>query len=532
MFVRNFLSTGDFLTLVPIGVPATIQYNVDGVIEKIFKGFGFGRDMVDISDEVFGPVVYNGLVPRRIQIKNGTSWVNGVFYTSDNLTALGKVPEDTSDELISDIKDNPTKYSFLAGNVSSLSKTFRGAILIRQWLQLAGFDILPGYALPNNLDEFKFEKMVSSTKSVVKYPLISNYIVFHREEVNYYSLGFKNVRVKSIVNEVADDGEVISTVICEPNKTIRVSYSQIHRFNIQPKVFVLLDESDNILYTYDANPSNKTVHDKTKGKFKCPVCGKVYSVPMVHNAYKVMCPDSHCNSRLFLRTNFYLKTLGLETLSRKDYDLITTNIGHIYSFPEILDIDKYKDIEIRMPLHTLIRACVPEEIVPGIDGFKSFCSNCNNSLESIMYYLDNPKNAYYDLRLDKSSVNYKKFIEWLKNVENVQDIKSTLTHPNVVITGENVAMTDVTPIFRGTTILITGIFRHGDNAKINAILSSYGANVVTRYDDSVGVVIVGATKEEVNGSAIRRAEENNVSIYDENDFFQRYEIDLDMAQNL
>lgn len=526
MFVRNFLTAGDYVTIVPLGLPVTLQYSANGILEKILRGHG--DDTVDITDKLKDLLLLNKKVPRSVSIKNGTTWVSGVFYTSMHNRKTGRVSEDTSEGYIQLLESNVDQFEFYAGSVNSMSTSFRGAVPIRQWLSLSGFEVLPGYVIPSDLDENRFEHMVTSSRYPFKWPLIQSYIIFHRNSISYHTLSFRWERVLTSYNCVKDDGSVITEAGCTGDINLELAYSDALKMNVQPNVYVLIDESSRVIYSDDVDCLHKPLMDNTKGKLKCPVCGKLYQVP---SSGPVRCPDEHCNSRLFTRTNQLLATLNLPCLSREEYDELTHKIGPLYSYPDVLD-NLPHDHEVELTFSQLLRACVPEHIVKGPDGFTSFCSKCNNDKDTILYYLNNPDRAFDDLNLVESSVNYVKFIHWLEDPENVADIKSVMMHDNISIVGQFKALQNVAPIFRGVTILITGRFVHGNESRIFAILSSYGATVVTRFDDKVSMVVVGDTRDGVNGQYLRQARNRNIPIYDESSFFKRYEIDNDLQENL
>lgn len=528
MFVRNFLSAGDFLEVVPIGIPITLQYSANGMLEKILEGYE--NDTKDITSSVKSIFIENELVPRSIAIKTSTSWVSGVLYTSMDIQSIGRIPSETSSVYLEEFIKQPSRFNFFAGCIRSLSTTFRGAVPIRQWLKLAGFEVLPGYVIPASLSESGFEKFISSPQLHFKYPLFMYYIVFHQTSIQYYDLGFRFVKVNNVELSIDDDSRcLVSKIATEPEiEDFHLSYSKVVRFNIQNDCIMLLDESNNVISCKDPL-RRKTLMQVTNGRVTCPVCGKVYVIPM---SGRVMCPDPHCNSRLYGRVGYFLSTLGLDSMTKSRYDEVTSTIGNIFSVPDVLDLDEYKDCKIECSASTLIRSIVPESIISGPDAFDPFCSRCNNNVDSILYYLDNPNSASKDLQLVKCEVSYVKFLRWLDDKVNVADIKSLFMHPNVTVVGVDKTLLNVAPIFRGTKILITGKFRRGPEKTISSILKSYGAEVVTRYSPDVSMVVVGATRENVSGSSTRRALADNKIIYEENEFFNRFEIDEDLGENL
>ena len=527
MFVRNFLSAGDYMEIVPFGLPITLQYDVNGILEKIL--FKYDNEASDITDVMLKKILKEKIAPRKISVKTGTTWVVGVLYTSDHPSSIGSMPDDAKEEYLESFSSGSSDFKFYAGNVTSMPTTFRGAVPTRQWLTMSGFQVLPGYVVPSGLVEDKFDKMILNRNFPFQYPLIQGYFIFRYNSVTYYNLGFKQDKVVKSSNIVDDEGHVKVQLHLSSGEDNVVDYSEYVRMNLQNGVIIVKDESDKIIYSLDTKPERSTLASRTEYRMNCPVCGKVYTF----NPYRpVICPDEHCNSRLYHRVNYFLSVLGLDTISKDRYDEITTSVGSIFSIPDVLDSEEYKDKKLDVKLSVLLRAIVPEEVIAKHDAFNSFCNRCNNSVESVMYYIDNPDKANYDLKLYESNTSYVKFLKWVASKENAMDIHSLLMNPNITLIESNKTLPGVAQIFRGNKILITGRFRHGSDEKIQAILGSYGAEVVTRYNKDISFVIIGDTKENISGPATTAALRDRKIIYEEGDFFKRFEIDEDLAENL
>ena len=71
-------------------------------------------------------------------------------------------------------------------------------------------------------------------------------------------------------------------------------------------------------------------------------------------------------------------------------------------------------------------------------------------------------------------------------------------------------------------------------------MSSYGASVISsedglepvEYVSSLDYLVIGQQNEFTNGQLVRQAKANNVVIVNESEFFNHYEIDADICQNL
>ena len=132
MFVRNFLTAGDFVTLLPFGLLTTIQYSDKGKIEKVFIGADHSGQ--DVTKELLPTILKSNLVPRSIMIQGGTSFVTGVFYIKDFTLASGNIPDCVNSSFITAISESPNNVKFYAGSVSSLAAIYRGAVNVRRWL--------------------------------------------------------------------------------------------------------------------------------------------------------------------------------------------------------------------------------------------------------------------------------------------------------------------------------------------------------------------------------------------------------------
>ena len=80
--------------------------------------------------------------------------------------------------------------------------------------------------------------------------------------------------------------------------------------------------------------------------------------------------------------------------------------------------------------------------------------------------------------------------------------------------------------------MITGTFNHGSKEEVKSILESYSATVVFNMNDNVQCVIIGDMLEDTNGVAVKHAKDNRIPIMTESKFFDQYDIDKDMAENL
>lgn len=530
MFVRNCLTAGNYLTLVPNGIPLTLQYSPSGLLERAQV-----RERLttyDVSSEVFSLLRVLPTVPRSIPAKQSTTTVRGVLYCKDFSTVSGIVPEDTDRFMLDNFVKKSDEFEFLAGDVTSLSNSVKGAVSIRQWLTFAKFTLLPGFVIPANLTESTFLQLFNSQSAEFDVADLMEYIIITRVESFVHTLGFRQARVLTCKEYVSDVGELRSSVSTDINVSIDCPYSDTVRMNIQRNVIVTLDENCKPIRTRYANSSVKflSVSEKLGGKITCPVCGKLYPVSY-HGA--VSCPDSHCASHMYKRVLQALSVFKLPTVSRDTFDLILSKQPDLQSvsFVDVFTASANSE-DIVCTLSQVLRAIVPYSIVSGSTVFDALCNACNNTVSTLSYYLVHPDKIENDLHVSTYGVDYSRFLAWLSDSINVKDIQSVLDLTNVHIEQEGNSIVNAPQIFRGVTITITGDFIHGNTDKIRSILSSYGADVLTTYSNLTSFVVTGSTASNISGNILRTARGDSKPIYDELSFFKQFEIDRDLAENL
>lgn len=520
MFVRNFVTAGSLLEPVPVGLRLTLQYDVEGHIEKVFEGFNaYGEDLSLLLLESF---FNQKLVPPTISVKNGTTHVMGVLYCKKFVKGHGNLPSSLVNEYIQEFLNRPEDFTFYAGNMTSLATTFHGAVPIRRWLQLAGFQVLPGYVIPAGLKEAKFEKLIRTAQFKFVYPLITDYIIFDKVGCNYYNLDFVQHEIKRVTKYVDDDGNIRCKVkVKDSDEDFDFALSDVTRLNIASGSFIILDEEKKLLYSSTYPNPNKNV------TYTCPYCGKVYKVPTFGDTH---CEDKHCVSRKYRSVTNFLKILGLPTMTRSRYDKMVKGREANFTVSDVLYEDDYKTYRVSTSLAKVMEAVVytPKSKID----FETFCNRCNNIRQSIEYYLHNPDRILKDLGLESKANMFKNFIVWLKDPINVLDLESAFSNEHIQLVNQDVTIPNAAPIFRGCKVYVTGNFIRGDATRIASILKSYGAEILDVYDNKASFVLVGSMHEREDGKAIRSAKLNNVRIFEENDFFTRYEIDQDIAQNL
>lgn len=526
MFVRNLLRPSDFVTLVPVGMPTTLQYDARGILEKVYWGYT-EEDRVDMSSRILAAAKPTDEVkpfPFKIPIKDGTTFIMGVLYSNiDYNDSQGVFPECIQDEFLNTFECNPGAFHFFAANAESMAAKFNGCTNTRRWLDMSGFDILPGFLAPATLTPESFSHCMNHCQYNFQNPKVSSYIIFRGTNVLYEHTGMKQ-HIVSTVSRYADPSGNIKAKVTfkDGSDCMYVDYSDLVHFHIKTNTMVITDRSGNIVLSH---PTDDKKRDKYKSNITCEYCGMSFDVP---ESGLVTCPNEGCMSHQYPSVCNMLRVFNLPELSFNDYKDAALK-GQITMPADVLDLPIYSDARIRVSYAQLIEAVVPVTVIPDKLLFVSFANQCNNSLNTIVFYLQNPNKILTNLSLN--SIHLTKFIGWLNDPVNSTEIINMLNHPRIEFTGSDRKF-EGSPIFNNKTIMITGKFSHGNTGEIISILNSYSATVVIKYSDDVQCLVVGDIPEDVNGVAVRKCKHRGVPVFTETQFFKKFQIDEDLVQNL
>ena len=520
MFVRNLLQAGDHVTIVPAGIRITLQYSERGSLESVYVGH---PDNQVLHEELLTPLIASLEVPTHLPITRGTSYVYGCLYTGDIFKVEGKLTNTVEAHYVSQYLQNPDKFHFFAGHMQSYAVGMNTPIAIQRWLKTMNFNVLPSYLVPANLNEDNFSVMLNLDSYPFRYPRIMSYILFRNGKFEFVPTNVRQMVVKEVKKYTSYDGYILADVVSHDVGFITTTYADVVNYNIH-KGSVILVNDDNVIIDCYNDPSIKKHHDR---KLVCEYCGKLISVP--EKSKRFTCSDSHCVSVIYNRVNAMLTNLGFDKISVERLHECAEATGNIVSLPDILDLDEYKDLKITVDAPKILRAVVPTSVIPRFSDWTVFCNKCNNSVDSILYYLKNPDKLMLDLELDGAV--YRRLYDWLLVPENLFDVVGMIEHPNITVVSTGKKF-EGAPIFRGKSIYVTGTFKHGSYEDIRAILASYSAEVYDRFNTAVDCVIVGSMHEGVSGKSVQKAKMMNIPIFEEDEFFQRYDIDTDIATYL
>lgn len=522
MFVRNLLKAGQFVTLVPVGLPITLQYDARGVIEHAYLGHDDSR--VNVTAKVIPTYVQERVGPIKVPLQGGTTWVMGVLYSGKLFPANGKLPDATVDQAFADFAENPGTYQFYAGNASSTVTRFVGAAATRQWLSNSKFQVLPGFLVPPNMNRDLFRNMMQSARYSFKSFMVQSYIVFDAKTVSYHNTGMRQVYAGTVNLHNTSAGAVVATITCKgiPEK-LTVGYKDVVLHNIHPNTLLVLDNRNKIVHSEPTDNKNRT---KRTAELVCNVCGKPYTV--ARSEIDVMCPDEHCLSRMYPRVQQMLETLRMPVLTYETYIEAVKN-KKIVSITDVFDLEQYIELPVECSVATALRSVIPYTACPSSELVDIFCNNSGNRISNIRYYIQHPQCIAKELKI--AHLGLPRLLEWLADPANAADTEAIFDIKNLNITGVD-RMFNGAPILRGKTIMITGKFTHGTNAEVARILASYSAKVVYGLHSHIDCVVVGDIPEDVNSSDVRSAKANQVPVMSEKQFFAQFKIDEDLAEHL
>lgn len=516
MFAKTVCKPGSHIFVVPVGLRTTLQYNSNGVLEKVFCGYD--QDKKNISDCLLSTIKKSNQVPTVVPIQGGTTWVQGVFYTDKLFKCCGILPYCVEPLMIKDMKDNITDYSFYAGRVDSLAASFKGVVTARNWLSMSAFRLLPSYVIPAGMTDTAFAKMVDNGRYPFKFPLISGYMIFENGDYRYHPVDLNQSHVKATEDTISKDGYMLVSVKDDEGTSHSYSKADCLSHNVIEGSLIVYEGNGKILFS-------DTCAAVKPRRTTCPTCGNTFMCPI---SGPVCCTDPHCVSRMYPYICKFAETLNLPVMS---YDKFSGYVKKkkILCFTDVLLMPEYNKIKISCTLARLLQAVVPVEVCSDLSTFGKLSSVCNNSVKTFKYYLDNTGRLQSDIGSVTLQAN--KLISWMSDPQNALMLNTLIDSDQFTIL-ESIKKFEGAPMFRGKTIAITGKFRHGDLLEVTSILASYDAKVTCGIVDTADCLVIGDLKEEIDGRSIQIARSHNIPTFDESQFFNMYSVDEDISANL
>lgn len=519
MSAKTFCRPGSFFEVVPIGLQVTLQYSSKGLLEKVFIGYDAIKS--ESGKELLSSIREHKLVPLSIQTKGGTTWVEGVFYTDTVINESGLSPYCNNSKMIEGIILGTLQVSFYAGRVESLAASFHGANIIRNWLQMNNFNVLPGHLMPAGLNRDGIMNMIYGSSYPFTRKMISGYTVFDVKDTYYVPSNNKQKLVKK-VSKFRDTNGYIRARIQTDDGEITVSYSDVVKYNINANTLIYLDVNGTIIYSELTDDKKR---DKRTNKLTCDVCGKPFHVSLTG---PVTCSDAHCPSRLYPQICRMLSVFELPGMSEGRFEEVI-KCKYVTTLTDVLLLPEYHDLHLKLTLAKVLEGCIPADVCANKSTFTLLANSCNNSVKTLDYYLQNPDKIATELSVANLFVS--NIMNWLKDGENVLTLQTLLYSSQIELT-DVVKKFDGAPIFRGQYILVTGDFYHGQLSEIVSIISSYDANVVTEYCPEVKFAVVGGHRSNIDGKSLNDCKLAGVRVWEELEFFNHFGIDEDLKTNL
>ena len=535
MFAKTFCKPGSYVEVVPIGLQAMLIYNANGLLQSVKvlqpdnNGHGFHQEV----DAATLRKIYE-IVPTRINLKGGTTYVEGVFHTGTlPKDSQGNIAYCANDEYVKKINDGDY-FEFYAGNVRSLAAMFRGSLTIRNWLSGNGFKILPGIIVPVEMKQETIDMLVNTGAYSFDSDFIAGFYIFEGTAQARFSLSnLHYYHTSSFKRGIDQNGYVKGVVKLADNSEVIFNLSDAINFKCDaaPYINLLLANVEN-----DSEPiqivrsvaTNKNVDELHSSVYICPICHKQVILPKTGPC---QCSDPHCLSSLYPDACRLFEKLALPELDYSQYMQYVEN-KYIICLTDLLVLDNYKDVEINVTLPEALAAITPFTVVSDENIFEKFCNSCNNSVDSLLYYLKNPNKIITELNVNSPMVV--RFIKWISDPYNLTSVETILAHVNIK---ERTKKFEGAPIFRSNAFVLTGTFKRGNFTEIASILESYSATVLTDIDITgshvvPSAVITGSTNENISGHIIKTARSYNIPVISEDEFFSNYGIDDDIASNL
>ena len=516
MKATKFIKPGDFIVPVPLGIPLTIQYDVDGFAEKAFIGYG---DSKVNATEKLRTVLHTGtVINQRIPLKGGYFWVEGVLDVGENFYDEGVLPNALMDKYIEYAENNPTKTKFYAVGANSTGAFFKGAIHVREWLKVNHFNVLNGRVAQGDVVNKSVFELIMKESTQFNYPKIMYFGVYHLNNFAFFQTNIKQISTEKPKVYMKQDG----TLWGKLSDTLEFPYAKLVEYDVGENTNVILDDENNIIHS-EPIPGKK--HSHCLAQVTCEVCGKRYMT----DRNITRCRDEHCPSNLYGDVVQMLTVFNLPYIEFDEYlEIVKQN--PLFSLIDVFDLPTYTDAHIEVTLTKLLEAITPRSFIPDTNFLAQFCGACNNTKKTVLYYVLYPEKISGELALS-NKIMENRLVEWLSDGYNTTLVTTMMDLPQISIISTGKKFEGV-PMFTGKTVCITGTFFHGTLDDVTSTLSSYSATVVQELNKDVSMVVVGGKLIGQNSKIITDAKKFGIPVYDETDFFNFYGIDDDIVSNL
>lgn len=511
MNMRNLLKAGSFVYAVPVGTPMTLQYNVDGNLEKVH--IGIGENLKDVTKEIMVFMIEKKTVPPHLKVAGGTTFVSGVLYSGAIPDAEMSMAE-LQNYMYEQYKADPGKYNFFGFDIDCTATRISGGLSMQSTLAMNKFNTLQVQTVPAvPTDETVNMWLHSQYWNFIPGLCMGFYCTI--TDPKYIPMNIQSIVVKKI-ERITDENGIIKAIInSSTGIRLNVDYSKIVNSNIAIGDTLYLDYNNDIAFIMHKKPG--IVSDT----ISCDFCGRRFKVP---HFGEVMCPDAHCLSKVYPTIQRFLSAFGLPTLEYNRYKALVDS-NEITTFSDVMLLPEYKDVVIETTLGKLMRALISTRLIRSSDVLTQFADATQNNIKTFIFYLDHPDKIARDLNIHHVDTN--RMVAWISDSENASTLKTLVMSENFKINKTDTRF-EGAPILRNKKLCITGSFIHGDYSEVSAILRSYSAEVTTEFDADCSAVIIGGMQENTSGEILKAAKSLSIPVFDETAFFDRYEIDSDL----
>lgn len=530
MNLRNLLKPGDYFIPVPVGLPLKLEYSDKGVLKSIFLNIKFDNapegsgSTKKLSVEVKDQFIKYKLVPSKISVVGGTTYVFGVLVAPVDPKVNGKLPESMFTSVSSALEGKKAAdLKFYSYHAISYATRFIGAYATLRWLDMSGFRTLQGQLMSISLpsdETFLHQLWARVLGDITNVPLPALIAVYRVDKFFLYHCGYTQVCIKTVQQDTDNAGYFWSKVTDLSGKSYVLDYSTGLEHAVSRKgSFIVDSDSTTVAYRYPLK--DKTVLPKI-----CPVCG----APLDTSVYgRTKCSDKNCKSYLYVRIIRLLQELGLPQISADRFKHEVA-AGHLTCVSDIFLLPELAELKVHTSLVHLIQGLCPHLRQNEKNALHTFINRCSNSISSVEYYLQHPEVAR--CRIDVYVPGLDAVLDWFAIPENWTALESLILNDQNIIIDSSLKSFEGDPIFRGTTIAITGSFIHGTLDDVESILNSYSATVVRQFTDAVSIVLVGSQFSDIDGNMIQQARQAGRAVVNEVEFFKQYNIDDDLRANL
>lgn len=511
------LRPGATVTLVPYGVLVTVQYSKEGRIERVY--LGTQDSGVDVTSKYLALFTHDQFVPDTVPLTGGTTWVVGVVTSVyPMIAATGDIPACIQEKLLN---SDPSELKFAAAYIVSNALGFSNIKAMQSVLKTYGFHVLPFWTVPfGGLTDDTLIAWMDADTWCYNSRLIMYYIEYINGDRTWWSTGLHQELIQRCDLSINPaDGEIRMCIKTQDDSEYHMPLGEAARFQVAPDVMVVEDSLNTVLDADYVGTSYRK--PAVSGRYTCPICGKVTSVPAFGSLY---CSNLHCGSRLISRIKLMLNTFDLPIGYSDIVWYAKIKDRQITCLTDVFTLPAYTHLDISVPLWKVLRAAVPVALIRSNSVFIEFANKCHNAETTFQYYLANFSRAAFDLGFTHPDAS--KLEGWLSDPENAADITALLMLPNLHVPELSQSF-DGAPIFRNMSICLTGRFSHGDTQSVADFLQSYAASCTTTYTNVTTHVIYGDLQDGINGAAIREAKLRGVPVVSESQWFSHYDLESD-----